>query len=102
MITLYTGDDWVMGGTFTDTSITFPTSTDIVVKVVINGRVALELSKLNGDITIGLTPNDFVFTIDATATATFRCGTLVFQISVTANSATNTSTSDEIKILNPK
>jgi hypothetical protein len=102
MIKLYTGDDWVTGGTFTDTGITFATATEILVKVIINGRVATTLTKSGGDITGSVSPSEFKFTIDSATTATYRCGTLEFQISVTANGATITSTSDKLEILNPK
>lgn len=99
---LYTGDDWVTVGNITESTLTYLQCTEIEVKVIVNGRAVLTLTKTGGQIQSTLFSNQFIYTVDAADTAKFKCGTVAFQITITANNNKMTSTSGEITLKNPK
>lgn len=99
---LYTGDDWVTVGNITGSTLTYSQCSEIEVKVIVNGRAVLTLTKTGGDITAVSNPQQFEYTVDKTETALFKCGTVAFQVSITANGNKMTSTSGEITLKNPK
>lgn len=99
---LYTGDDWVTVGNITGATLNFMQCTEIEVKVIINGRALLTLTKTGGDITGLPNPQQFEFTVSGTETENFKCGTVAFQVSITAAGSKMTSTSGEITLKNPK
>lgn len=99
---LYTGDDWVTVGNITGATLTYAQCTEIEVKVIVNGRALLTLTKTGGDITALPNPYQFEYTVDKTQTVLFKCGTVAFQVSITAGGNKMTSTSGEIILKNPK
>jgi hypothetical protein len=99
---LYTGDDWVVVGTLNNTTLSYALTTEIEVKVIVNGRAVLTLTKTGGQITPTMNSFQFQYTVDKTETEKFKCGTVAFQLSITANGNRQTSTSGEILLKDRK
>lgn len=99
---LYTGDDWVTVGNITGATLTYAQCTEIEVKVIVNGRAVLTLTKTGGDVTGTLQLQQFKYTVSKTETELFKCGTVSFQVSITANGNKLTSESGDIILKNPK